>query len=81
MIKERITRADVEAYKREILEQSVLVGLPEAAAILAVSPSTVRRRVEERRLVPYNDTDGKGVRFLASELREYVREMRREMDG
>ncbi len=77
MVKERITRQDIDAYKREILEQSVLVRLDEAAAILAVHPRTVQRRVEEGLITPYNDTaNRKNLRFLASELRRYVREMR-----
>lgn len=76
MVKERITRQDIEAYKREVLEQSVLVRLDEAAAIMAVSRSTLIRRVEEGALTPYNDTGERGrMRFLASELKRYVREM------
>lgn len=81
MANERITRADVEAYKREILEQTVLVRLDETATILAVSKSTVIRRVEEGRLTPYNDNGGrKGLRFLASELQSYVKEMRERLE-
>ena len=76
---ERITRKEIDAYKREVLESSVLVRLDEASAILAVSSTTVMRRVDEGRLVPYNDNSTrKGVRFLASELQRYVREMRVE---
>lgn len=79
MVKERITRQEIDAYKREMLEQSVLVRLDEAAAILAVSRSTVVNRVNEGRLTPYNDNGNrKGLRFLASELKRYVREMRQE---
>jgi predicted ArsR family transcriptional regulator len=75
--RERITRQEIEMYKREVLEQSVLVTLDDAAAILAVSPRTVRRRVEEGLLATYSDTsDRENTRFLASELREYVRRMR-----
>jgi excisionase family DNA binding protein len=80
MTKVRITRQEIDAYKREVLETSVLVRLDEAAAILAVSTDTVRRRVEEGRLTPYNDNHTrKGIRFLASELQNYVREMRQEL--
>lgn len=76
-VQERITRRDIESYKREVLEQSVLVTLDDAAAILAVSPRTVRRRVEEGLLSTYSDTsDRENTRFLASELRDYVRRMR-----
>lgn len=74
---ERITRKDIDQYKQQILDQTVLVRLDEAAAIMAVSRSTVIRRVGEGRITPYNDNrTGKGLRFLASELREYVRQMR-----
>jgi len=77
MKNEKITRAEINAYKREILETSVLVRVDEAAAILAVSRQTVMRRVEEGKLTPYNDNvTSKGVRFLASELRQYVKQMR-----
>lgn len=78
--KVRISRDEIDAYKREILETTVLVRVEEAAVMLAVHPRTVRRLVEERRLAPYNDGQRRnGVRFLASELQRYVREMRVEM--
>ncbi len=77
MTKVRITRGEIEAYKREVLETSVLVRLDEAAAILAVSTSTVQRRVEEGKLTAYTDNSTrKGLRILASELQRYVREMK-----
>jgi len=82
MIKERITRSEIDAYKREVLEQSVLVRLDEAAAILAVHPRTVLRRVETGAITPYNDnTTRKNVRFLASELQRYVKEMRQNLQN
>lgn len=77
MVNVNITRQEINSYKREILESSVLIRLDEAAAIMAVSRSTVINRVNEGRLVPYNDNaNSKGVRFLASELQRYVKEMR-----
>jgi len=77
MNKERLTRQEIQAYKREMLEACILVSLDEAAAILAVSRTTVLRRVDEGRLSAYNDNStGKGLRFLASELQRYVREMK-----
>ena len=82
MVNVRITRDEIDNYKREILESSVLVRLDEAAAILAVHKSTVVRRVEEGRLTPYNDNGNqKGVRFLAAELQRYVREMRLKVEA
>lgn len=74
---ERITRMDIETYKREILDRTVLVSLEDAAQIMAVSPRTLRRRVDEGLLPIYSDTPDRGnIRFLASELSEYVRRMR-----
>ena len=79
MVNVRITRDEIDTYKREVLESSVLVRLDEAAAIMAVSRSTIVRRVEEGRLTPYNDNGNrKGLRFLASELQRYVREMKQD---
>lgn len=76
---ELITRREVEAFKREILESTVLVNINTAASILAVHPRTILRRVEEGRLTPYNDNrTRKHMRFLASELKRYVREMRKD---
>jgi len=72
-----ITRAEVEAYKREILEQSVLIDIDTAAEILSVSTRTIRRRVDEGMIATYSDTpDRENTRFLASELRNYVKRMR-----
>lgn len=72
-----ITRVEIDAYKREVLERTVLVTLEDAAVMLAVSTRTIKRRVEEGMLPIYSDTaDRSNIRFLASELREYVRRMR-----
>lgn len=77
MVRETITRAEIDAYKREILERSVLVNIDDAAAMLSVSTRTLRRRVDEGMIAVYSDTaDRANVRFLASELREYVRRMK-----
>lgn len=70
---ERITRSDVVAYKREILEQTVLVAPREAAQMLSCSERTVYRLVREGEIHAYCRTRGsRGLRILASELREYV---------
>ncbi len=70
---ERITRSDVVAYKREILEQAVLVAPREAAQMLSCSERTVYRLVREGEIHAYCRTRGsRGLRILASELREYV---------
>lgn len=70
---ERITRSDVVAYKREILEQTVLVAPREAAQMLSCSERTVYRLVCEGEIHAYCRTRGsRGLRILASELREYV---------
>lgn len=74
---EQITMRDVEQYKREILEQSVLIDIATAAQILSVSIRTIRRRVDEGMIATYSDTkDRENTRFLASELRNYVKRMR-----
>ena len=79
MANERITKQDIAAYKREILESTVLVRLDEAATILGVHPRTVQRRADEGLITPYVDKNNRqSLRFLASDLQRYVREMRRE---
>ncbi|TLM66021.1 MAG: helix-turn-helix domain-containing protein [Deltaproteobacteria bacterium] len=74
----RITRQEIDAYKREILEETVLVTIRDAAAVLQVSESTVRRRIDEGRIPVYgeNGRESHGLRILASELRAYVRSIR-----
>ena len=80
MIKERITRQDIEVYKREVLEQTVVVTIQDAAKILSCSTSTVRSLVREGYIGQYTRHEhGRpcaGTRILASELREYVRSIR-----
>ena len=77
MTKVRITMEEIDVYKREILETTVLVSKDAAAVMLAVHPRTIERMVEEKRLTPYNDGQRRnGLRFLASDLQSYVREMR-----
>ena len=74
---ERITRSDVATYKREILEQTVLVAPSEAAMILSCSERTVHRLVREGEVHGYGrNIGGRGLRLLASELREYVRSIK-----
>lgn len=78
MIEERITRREIEACKREMLEQSILVTIEQSAEILAVSPDTVLRLVRNGRLPAYSENGprSKGVRLLAAELREYVKSIK-----
>ena len=74
---ERITRSDITTYKREILEQTVLVAPSEAAMILSCSERTVHRLVREGEVHGYGrNIGGRGLRLLASELREYVRSIK-----
>lgn len=81
MTKERITKQDVMQYKQEILEQTVLVAPAEAAQILACSERTVHNMVREGELHAYRRTaSSRGIRLLASELREYVRSIKVEKD-
>jgi len=81
MIKERISRNEIETYKNEILEQSVLVTADDTARVLACSKRTVQRLAESGRLTAYNEKFGqKGLRFLAAELRDYVRSIKIDQD-
>lgn len=73
-----ITRNDVEKYKREILDQVVMVRMPEVASALGCSKSSAYSLVREGQLTGHT-RDGdikKGIRVLASELRDYVKTMR-----
>lgn len=78
--RERITRRDVLDYKREILDQTVLVAAPEAATILSCSERKVYMLAREGKLNAYGSPGIKGLRFLASELRDYVRGLKIEAD-
>lgn len=81
MMQERISRQDITLYKREILDQTVLVAAPEAASILSCSERTIFRMVREGDIHAYGHRGMKGVRFLASELRDYVRSIRIDKDA
>lgn len=72
-LRERITRQDILDYKREILDQAVLVAAPEAASMLACSERTIQRLARGGHIHAYGKPGVKGLRFLASELRDYVR--------
>lgn len=74
MTYERITRQDIATYKREILDQTVLVAAPEAATMLSCSERTVMRMVRDGEIHAYG-LRSRGLRFLASELRDYVRSL------
>lgn len=79
--KERITRLEVEMYKREILESSVLVSPREACKILSCSESKLYGLVKTGRLHGYAQNRGtKGLRILAAELREYVQSIKIDSD-
>jgi len=70
---ERITPRDVAAYKREVLEQSVLVTPSVAGDILSCSERTVHNLVRDGDLHGYARNKGRrGLRILAKELQEYV---------
>lgn len=74
---ERITRGEIEMFKREVLEQSVLVTPRDAASILACSPRTVYSLVQEGKLSAHNGSRrSKGLRILAASLKEYVRNIK-----
>lgn len=72
-VRERITPEDVRAYKREVLERSLLIAPAEVSRILACSPRKVYDLVRSGRLTGYSENrKAKGLRILAAELLEYV---------
>lgn len=82
MNKTRITPADIAAFKREMLEKSVMVTPEAAASILAVSLRTLRRYLETGRLAYYNphvNQPGelrRGNKIRAVDLAAFVASMR-----
>lgn len=82
MPREKITRLEVESYKREVLEQSVLVSPQEASRILSCSDRKVYDLVKSGKLAGYGENRGaKGLRILAAELREYVQSIKIDRDA
>ena len=82
MREERITMRDVREYKREVLDQTVLVTPAVAAEILSVSERTVRRLVRDGEITGYARQRGsRGLRILARELKEYVDSIRVERES
>lgn len=76
-LKERITYSEVEAYKREIMEKSVLVTPATAARILDRTERTVHNLIRDGKLHGYTENKrAKGLRLLASELRDYVESLK-----
>ncbi len=81
MREERITMRDVEQYKREVLDRTVLVTPAVAAEILSVSERTVYNLVRDGRINGYARTRGtRGLRIMARELKEYVESIRVDRD-
>lgn len=80
MVETRIPLREVESYHREILEQSVIVTTKTAAAMLAVTPRTVCNYVRQGKLQGHSISPGsKGLRILASSLRDFVRNNRLDL--
>lgn len=73
--------SDVEGYKREVLEESVLVAPAEAARILSCSKRKVYDLVKCGDLHGYSrNPGGRGLRLLAAELADYVRSIKIDKD-
>lgn len=73
MPRERITRLEIDGYKREILEQSVLLSPQDVCRALACGERKVYDLVRSGRLTGYSENrKTKGLRILAAELRDYV---------
>ena len=82
MPREKITRLEVEVYKREVLERSMLMSPQEASRILSCSESTIYRLVKSGRLHGYAENRGtKGLRILAAALCEYVQSIKIDHDA
>ena len=80
-MREMIKRGDVERYKREILEESVLVTAEVAAEVLSVSERTVYSLVRDGNINAYMRSPKKrGLRILARDLRDYVRSIKVDRD-
>lgn len=77
MPRERITRLEIEGYKREILERSVLFSPQDVGKVLACSERKVYELVRSGRLTGYSENRRtKGLRILAAELRDYVESLK-----
>lgn len=78
---ERLTRDEIAARKREIIDSILLVDVHAAAEALSVSQETVYRMVREGEIHAYTrNLNARGMRFLARELQDYVRSIKVERD-
>jgi hypothetical protein len=76
-LNQRITHSELEAFKRDVLEKSVLVAPAEAARILSCSERKVYDLVRGGDLHGYNKKRGTaGLRLLARELQDYVQSIK-----
>ena len=81
MPRERLTRTEIDSYKREVMEQSVLVTPDDAARILACSPRKIYDMVRAGKLSGYSENiRAKGLRLLAADLQHYVRSIKVDKD-
>ena len=80
-MKERITKTDIQNYKKEFLDGSVLISPDVAAEVLSVSERTVHTLVKDGELHGYARRRGaRGLRILASELRDYINSIKIDHD-
>ena len=81
MASEVITRGDIEKYKREMLDHSVLVSTANAARILDCSQRKIRDLVRSGKFPGYSENiRTSGLRILAADLTAYVRSIRVDKD-
>lgn len=74
---ERITKQAALAFKQDILEQTMLINTAEAATMLGCSERAVIELVRDGQVHAYNRNGrAKGVRLLASELKECIHSLR-----
>lgn len=76
-----VTKYDVEQYKRDFLDSTVLVSSRVATQVLSRSARSLNQLVEDGKITAY--AEGKascGRRYLASELRSYVESLRVDVE-
>lgn len=78
---ERIARLEIDGYKREILERSVLLTPQDVCRVLSCSERKVYDLVRSGCLTGYSaNKRTKGLRILAIELRDYVESLKISAD-
>ena len=73
MSEERISRSEIVEERRRFIRSRMLLTVKDAAVMLAVSPRTVERLIDEGRLPRINEHKNCGrTRVTAAALDEYI---------